>query len=348
MLRPVAVAATAFLVSGCATAYSPLYSPAEVAQTAKARAATSNFYRKKDGSLPTSPAVATCEGRADGRDARLAQTLACAEVLQYVYSNGYRDISAWRDIATLPVIGGAGAGALILLNGKDEAAKRAGKVGIGVGVIAAIRDQFWPSSLPLSFIKGHAALGCVIAEGEYFHGTPASDVHGAMMKRLSALTLLSVDMARLRATFPAVKPKPTASEEAQLKATQAVADQALALANEQIGTSATESTAYEFANSAFRKAVTDVGAWVASRGRDRPDFSYQDFVGKYAPTDDSTERALLDRPPPSPLPIQQLITDLATTTQELIVATRLLKAATPDYKERIAHVGKCATGLPSE
>jgi hypothetical protein len=347
MLRSVAIVATAFLVSGCATAYSPLYSPAEVAQTAKARAKSVSLIRGQDDAISTSGAVTTCEQKPITREDRLSQTLACAEVLQYVYSNGYRDISAWRDIATLPVIGGAGAGALILLNQKDEAVKRAGKVALGIGVISAVRDQFWPSSVPLAFIKGHAALGCVIAEGEYFVGDPALEVHRNLESNLGTLSDKTVYLSLLRSKSPS--PPATEAEAAQLKSAHAVAEQALVLANDQIEAGSSQAAAYDFASSPFRKAVTEIGAWVATKGRDRPNFSYDEFVGKYAPADSGGQARTLDEATLSrrTYTAQQLLSELAEKTQEVVVATRRLRASTPDYKARLVEVGKCASSLTS-
>ena len=345
MPRSVLLITAAFSMTACATSYAPLYSPTEVARVAESHAISNGV---TDFSLLRSPALAACEAGGQSVD-RLAQTLGCAEILQGIYSSGYRNASNWNDAATLLTIGGAGGAAWILVNGKKNSVKKAAKVGIGVGILSALRDQFFPDALPTTFIKGHAALGCVIAQRDYFKGSAADSIHDSLKSSLEAVQTTAIALATLRYTSP--NPAATKTEDEQLKAAQAVADQAIAFADDQLETSGGQLLAFEFANSTFVKAVTDIGAWVASRGRAHADFSYQDFVQKYAP---STSGGGAAKPIVAPaiaaapsLTAAELLTQLSKTTQELIIETRELKASTPDYKAQLATVAQCATALPT-
>jgi hypothetical protein len=337
MLRPLAVMATALSLGACTTQYAPLYSPAQVATRSVAI----------DPSAPTGAAARKCISQTG-----LKQTLACAEVLQGIYSSGYETTSNYQDLASLPVIGGAGAAALILLNGHQNAAKRAGKVGIGVGVFAALRDQFLPSNLPSSFIKGHAALGCVISDGDYFVGENGDKVEANLERQIRVVSAARDDLGKLRFANP-TDSKPAAAD--LLKAARTVTDQALELAATQLQSSEGQWAAFQFANATFRKAVTDVGAWVASRGRERPNTSYNDLVGRLSPPadrsqgggDEQTESLAFNAERSTGLTTSQLLAALSQGSTALVTQVNILKGATPDYTGRLDHVTKCATDLPA-
>lgn len=103
MSRSIVAIGLPFLLGACSTLYPPLYSAPTIAETAP------------DGTLK-----ADCQSHQDPLD----QTLACAEILQDVYSNGYQDTAKWQDISQLPIIGAAGAAAWILLKDEENAGER--------------------------------------------------------------------------------------------------------------------------------------------------------------------------------------------------------------------------------
>lgn len=336
MIRPV-LAATAlpFLLGGCATStsYPPLYSAPTIARTAG------------DGTLK-----AACTSSEHPLD----QTLACAEILQDVYSTGYSESARWQDISQLPIIGAAAAAAWILLKDKENAAKKVGKVGIGALAYSAARDQLLPKDMPVIFIKGHSALGCVLAEEIYFRGTAADDSFAALNGSLLDTARQANKVSALRYSIPS---DPAASPEL-LKAAQSLADQAIAAANTQLRASRQERAAHEFANSPFRRSVSDIAAWVASKGRTRPNASYEALLqgmssaptGAKPPT--TTQGAVPPPPPPPPPPEPQrnsaeLIRKIGEESQKLTGMTIDLQGNTPPYGARLVQVTNCATDLPS-
>ena len=335
MIRPVLAAALPFLLGACATYYPPLYSAPTVAGTAAA------------GTLKDA-----CTHSEDPLD----QTLACAEILQDVYSTGYSESAKWQDISQLPIIGAAAAAAWILLKDKENAAKKVGKIGIGALTYSAARDQLMPKDMPVNFIKGHSALGCVLAEEVYFSGTAAEESFDALNDSLLATADQANKVSDLRYSIPS---DPAASPEL-LKAAQALADQAIAAANTQLRTSRQERAAHEFANSPFRRSVSDIAAWVASKGRARPNASYEDlFKGMSStPKGSGTPSAVVGLdgsappPPPPPPPERQmssaeLIRKIGKESQMLTSMTIELQGNTPPYVARLTQVTKCATDLPS-
>ena len=260
MNRPAMAFVLPVLLGGCTTLYPPLYSSPSVAAKAS----------DQDADL-------TLDCRQN--DDPLGQTIACAEILQSIYSSGYENSAQWRDFSQLPIIGAAATAAWILLKNKDNAARTAGKIGIGALTYSAARDHLVPTGLPDVFIKGHGALGCVIAQGEYFNGTTADEYSGSLKNELANAYLLRVAVQKLRYLDPAAGDKSATPE--MLAAARTLADQSITLSAAQLEASQTQLGAYEFANAPFRKAVTDIAAWVASRGRTRPNPSYDALLGTF-------------------------------------------------------------------
>jgi hypothetical protein len=276
------------------------------------------------------------------------QTTACAQLLQDVYSKGYIESAKWNDFSQLPIIGAAGAAAWILLKNQDNAAQKVGKIGIGTGVYAAGRSQLLPSGLPEVFIKGHSALGCVLAEEVYFRGTAADSQFALLEGSLETVAGLAAATSLLRYAEPS---DPAASADL-LKAARALADQSINAANTHLRTSRQERAAYEFAASPFRQSVSDVAAWVASKGRARPNASYDDLLkqmssspapsgGQQATTASAME---VSRSRPSSA---ELIERIGQLSQQLTAATIELQGNTPPYGARLTKVAKCATDLPA-
>lgn len=354
MIRPASALAAALplLLGACSTYYPPLYSsPSIVAQPA----AKDNTTLAND-----------CSGKADARGNidTLAQSVACAEILQAIYSNSYEDSARWQDISQLPLIGAAAAAAWILLKDKENAAKKVGKIGIGALTYTAARDQLFPKGMSEIFIKGHSALGCIIAEKEYFRGTAAKGAFDGLELSLKEVTLLAAATSALRYTTPSDTP---ASPEL-LRAAQTLADQAVAAANTQLRASRQERAAYQFAASPFRKSVSDVAAWVASKGRTRPNASYDDLlkgmssspktdgdaqktaanlhaIGSNIPTPLARFQAAAD--PSNPPTAANLIRLIGEASQLLSSKSIELQGNTPAYGARLTRVEKCATDLPS-
>lgn len=329
MSRPVLAMALPFILGGCSTMYPPLYSPTSIAPV------------KVEGSTGhTEPAsVGTC------RDAPtpLKQTLSCADVLQSIYSKGYVESAQWNDIAQLPVIGAAGAAAWILLKGKDGAATKAGKIAIGTGVFAATRDQLLPKDMAPTFIKGHAALGCLIAQGDFFDGAAAQQSANNLKQAMGITEGLRADVQELRYLDPVADPKKPYDPEL-LKAARSIADQAITQSATQLEASATQLGAFEFASPHFRKATTDIAAWVASRGRVRPNAEYKDLLTKFSPPDTTEGVELIDGQSYDGV---ELTTLLAKKSALLSNSTIRLKGFTPDYQGRLTIVAKCASDLPT-
>lgn len=345
MRRFLAALSASSLLAGCSTYYPPLYSPSSVANLGASAAAGS-------------PALESCEGDEEG----LGLTLACAEVLQAIYSDSYRKTGKWEDIAQLPIIGAAGAAAWILLKGQDGYVKKVGKVGIGAGVYEAGRNQLMPKDMPKYFIAGHAALGCVIAEGPYFDADGANNTAETLRDDLLWVERLRVAVQALRY----VEPPANAGVNAELlKAARQIADQAVIQAEKQLEASQMQLAAYDFADSHFRKAVTDIGAWVASRSRVRPGLSYQGaFDGlKPKPPSGGTGKSIqilatssdptlrnelrIMSQSATPTPPADIVSTLAGAAAALGNATLRLKGETPDYQGRLNVVKKCATDLPA-
>lgn len=333
MIRPVLAAALPFLLGACATYYPPLYSAPTVAGTA---------------------AAGTLKDACTQSNNPLDQTLACAEILQDVYSTGYSQSAKWQDISQLPIIGAAAAAGWILLKDKDNAAKKVGKIGIGALTYSAARDQLMPKDMPVTFIKGHSALGCVLAEKVYFRGTAAEDSFASLDNSLLATAKQADKVSSLRYSIPT---DPAASPEL-LKAAQALADQAIVAANTQLRASRQERAAHEFANSPFRRSVSDIAAWVASKGRARPNARYDDLLKgmSSAPNAGGASPGVVGGPPPPPppppLPERQkssaeLIRQIGEESQRLASMTIELQGNTPPYVARLTQVTKCATDLPS-
>jgi hypothetical protein len=326
MSRSTLAIALPFLLGACTTMYPPLYSAPTIANTAS-----------------PSPLGANCRNNTDP----LNQTIACAELLQDVYSKGYVESAKWNDFSQLPIIGAAGAAAWILLKDQPKAARKVGKIGIGTGVYAAGRGQLLPVGLPEVFIKGHGALGCVLAEGPYFRGTGANSSVEALNKSLADTATFATITSRLRYTEPS---DPAASSEL-LKAARALADQAIAAANAQLRTSRQERAAYEFAASPFRQSVSDIAGWVASKGRVRPNTSYDDLLKGMSsgppkaapPTSVAPLMAFVSSQPTS----AELIGAIGAASQGLTEAVLELQGNTPPYAARLTKVAKCATDLPT-
>lgn len=321
MSRSIVAIGLPFLLGACSTLYPPLYSAPTIAETAP------------DGTLK-----ADCQSHQDPLD----QTLACAEILQVVYSNGYQDTAKWQDISQLPIIGAAGAAAWILLKDEENAARKAGKIFIGTGVYSAARNQLFPKGMPETFIKGHSALGCVIAEKVYFRGTAAENANAALDASLLETARISAELAELRHEPPT---DPDAAPDL-LKAARALADNAITAANSQLGASRKERAAYEFAASPFRRSVTNIAAWVASKGRDRPNLSYDDLLkgmssSPQAPTNESPSTETTRGGKTS----AALIRDIGRTSQQLSIETIKLQGNTPPYAARLDKVTECATKL---
>jgi hypothetical protein len=334
MSRSIVAIGLPFLLGACTTLYPPLYSAPTIAATAE------------EGTLKKD-----CQGHDDPLD----QTLACAEILQDVYSTGYQDSAKWQDISQLPIIGAAGAAAWILLKDEENAARKAGKIFIGTGVYSAARNQLFPKNLPETFIQGHSALGCVIAEKVYFRGDTAVEAFDALNQSL----LETADLATLLSWLRYKEPSDSASAEL-LKAARALADQAIAAANTQLGASRKERAAYKFAPSPFRQSVSDIAAWVASKGRARPNASYDDLLkgmssspkaepGTEAPLagvdplENARSLAAANERPTA----AQLIEAIGEVSQKLSSKTIELQGNTPPYAARLVKVTECATKLPA-
>ena len=345
MIRPVLIALP-FLLGGCATYYPPLYSAPTIADQPIAQS--------------SSTLVKNCRSNDDG----VLQTASCAEILQAVYSNSYEDSARWQDISQLPIIGAAAAAAWILLKNEDNAAKKAGKIGIGALTYTAARDQLFPKGMSEIFIQGHSALGCIIADKDYFTGAAAKEAFDALDVSLREVTLLAAATSALRYTTPSDAP---ASPEL-LKAAQSLADVAVAAANTQLRTSRQERAAFKFAASPFRKSVGDVAAWVASKGRVRPNASYGDLLknmsstpttGTATTTTTNTAVPAIDggvtltllrfqraADPSNPPTSAQLIRMIGEASQLLSSKSIELQGNTPAYGARLLKVEKCATDLP--
>jgi hypothetical protein len=340
MIRPVLVALP-MLLGACSTYYPPLYSAPSIAAS-----------RSATGTLKTN-----CETKDDSDP--VAQTLACAEILQAIYSNGYTESAKLQDISQLPIIGAAAAASWILLKNEDGAARTVGKIGIGALAYSATRDQLLPKGLPSYFISGHGALGCVISEGDYFSGTAALRQEEMLEEELSQAFLVRVAVQKLRYLDP--NPNDTSATPEMLAAARTLADQAIALSATQLDASQAQLGAFQFANSHFRRGVTDIAAWVASRGRStRPNLSYETLLGTFKPKEASnaegingpetvTEAAeaqlINDGKRTTPWAGSDLVERLATASSILTNAAIRLKGVTPDYKGRLEAVRKCATDL---
>jgi hypothetical protein len=343
MIRPVLLALP-ILLGGCSTYYPPLYSSPSIAASSAATGTLKTKCETKDESDPP------------------AQTLACAEILQAIYSDGYSESAQLQDISQLPIIGAAAAASWILLKNKDGAARKVGKIGIGALTYSAARDQLFPKDLPGYFITGHGALGCVLAEGDYFSGTTARNTEKNLAAEVSQAYMLRVAVQKLRYLDPAAGD--TSATPEMLAAARTLADQAITLSAAQLETSQAQLGAFQFANSHFRRGVTDIAAWVASRGRSsRPNLSYDTLLGTFKPTEsapgvteegttpsttgDQGEATLLRDANRTGWTGSQLVERLATASSILTNATIRLKGATPDYKGRLEAVRKCATDLPA-
>jgi hypothetical protein len=337
MNRAVLASALPVLLSGCTTLYPPLYSAPSVVAA---------YPNKSD------PLAKKCREES----VALTQTLACAEILQAVYSSGYKTSAQMQDISQLPIIGAAAAAAWILLKDKDNAARGAGKIGIGALTYSAARDQLLPTGLPDTFIKGHAALGCVIAHGGYFDGE-GKEYKTELEREVANTYLLRVAVQKLRYLDP--KPGDTSATPEMLKAARALADEAITQSAAQLETSQTQLGAFQFANVPFRSSVTNIAAWVASRGRTRPNASYDTLLGTFKPkaaaaavrngveTTDPGEQDLLADAEVTSWTGSDLVERLATASSILSNAAIRLKGSTPDYRGRLDAVVKCATDLPS-
>jgi hypothetical protein len=341
MNRAVLAIALPVVLSGCTTLYPPLYSAPAVVAAAP----------DEDAAL-----VTRCEDK-DKSDA-LRQTLACAEILQAVYSSGYQRSAQMQDISQLPIIGAAAAAAWVLLKDKENAARKAGKIGIATLTYSATRDQLLPTGLPDTFIKGHGALGCLIAEGDYFHGTAA----GTAFDSLNASLLTVADVAAITAKIRYMEPSDPAAAPELLKAARTLAEQAITGANAQLRTSRQERAAKEFASSVFRKSVSEIAGWVASKGRARPNKSYDDLLKGMSSTPapapategvrnisdpdhseiESLREFANDNPSPSSA---ELIRNLGSASQLLAARTIELQGNTPPYAARLKKVEECSTSL---
>lgn len=337
MFRRVSVMATTLplMLGACATYYPPLYSSPAIADQPIAKNSTT--------------LAGYCRGDSDA----VLQTVSCAEILQAVYSSGYTESAKLQDYSQLPIIGAAAAAAWILLKDKEKAAKKVGKIGIGALAYGEARDQLFPKGMSEIYIKGHAALGCVIVEKAYFSGGPAKDALKSLDQSLVNTAALSVKASQLRLEIPADK---DAAPEL-LTAARAFAEQAITAANTQVRASRQQRAAYIFAPSTFQQAVTDVAAWVASKGRARPNKSYDDLKNAMPsspktegpdatkPTDDA--RALLDLPvgKPKQRTTAEILNDLGLVTQGLTEATLALQGNTPPYTGRLEKIANCATDL---
>lgn len=341
---------TAFTLCGCSTLYPPLYSPASV---------TSPTFKTDRATLEASPAFKKCKADTD----KLTQTLNCAEVLQAIYSNNYRDSATWSDIAHLPIIGAAGAAAWVLLNDKKNATTKAGKILIGGGVLEAGRNQLLPADLPTYYVRGHSALGCVISEGQYFSGGNAQDVARSLRQQIADTRELMVAVQTLRYFEPPKKPAYSAD---LLTAARSIADTAVTQASAQVESSESQLGQHDFAEGHFRRAVTDIAAWVATKGRTRPNLTLEQAVEKFKPKEKATstdpaskaddglvsrltkaERDIIVASTDESLSGGMVIAALARGSRLLANSTSMLKGRTPDYAGRLAVVTRCVPDAPA-
>ena len=336
MRRPLVAIALPFTLGACTTLYPPLYSAPTIASTG----------------APTDALTVACKSGVDP----LAQTTACAQLLQDVYSKGYVESAKWNDFSQLPIIGAAGAAAWIILKDKPQAARKVGKIGIGTGVYSAARGQLLPAALPEVFIKGHGALGCVLSEEAFFRGSAAASQFGSLDESLREVATLAMVTSGLRYTEPS---DPVASADL-LKAARGLADQAITAANTQLRASRQERAAYEFAASPFRRSVSDIAAWVATKGRSRPNVNYDDLLKSMSSS--PPESSPLEGAAGSQNPVvaalaevaisqpssAQLIKAIGEASQQLTNATIRLQGNTPPYGARLTAVTKCATDLPAD
>lgn len=330
MIRPGLVVALPILLAGCSTYYPPLYSTRSVAAQAP----------------PGSESLQLgCKTNPD----ELEQTIACAEILQAIYSNGYVESAKLQDYSQLPIIGAAAAAAWILLKDKEKAAKKVGKIGIGALTYSEARDQLFPKGMSEIFIKGHSGLGCVITERTYFRGPVAEESFKALNDSLREVARLVALTTEKRYTPAPDKKVP----ESVLDAARILADQTIETAEKQLLASRQERAAWQFAPSAFRRSVGDIAAWVASKGRDRPNASYKDLLKGMSSSPEGAGGGDSPAPPPPPPPpltarrytSEDLLREIAQTSRALSLATIELQGNTPGYAARIEVVRDCATDL---
>lgn len=274
-----------------------------------------------------------------------------AATLQASYSTGYKETAKWQDISQLPIIGLAGIAAWVLLNNHENAAKKAGKIGIVALSYSGARDQLTAKGMPDAYIAGHGALTCILAEGSQFSGQNATTRHDAFARDLTGLTAQIEWASLLRHVEP--DPKKIGQYGEMLKAARALADQAIAAGRTAETGGFTQEGAFQGAAPAFRKAISSVSVRVASKGRVRPPLDFANLrdqmAAPKAPGVQSNGRrslsevelaTLVDNP-------ARLIDEIVKASNELMTATAKMSKVTPDYVKSLERVqGECVNLAP--
>jgi len=208
-----------------------------------------------------------------------------------------------------------------------------------------------------SLHQGTRRLGLRHCRESIFSGGTADSQFRSLDLSLTETADLAALVSGLRYTEPS---DPAASPDL-LKAARSLADQAITAANTQLRSSRQERAAHEFAASPFRQAVSDIAGWVASKGRARPNASYDDLLKSMTSTPptpadgqpaDAVPLSAIDRFRNSlslnpPRTSADLISAIGQSSQLLTSASIELQGNTPPYGARLTKVTKCATDLPS-
>jgi hypothetical protein len=321
--RPLGAAATALLLTACATQYS--YPPLAT-------------FKAPELEHPTE---------------ELGAILAEAQFLQGKYSEGYQYTAKWQDWSQLPVVGAAAVAAWVLLNDHSNAAKKVGKIGIGALAYSNVRDNLVAAGMPEIYIKGHTAMTCILAEGSVFEGQKADHRHQLLENNLQAIANALDRVTQLRYK------EASKGDQELLKTARGVADQAITAGRTAETAARRQAGAYDNAAPAFRKAVSSVSAAVASKGRARPptDFAtLRDAMGAgktpaKGPTPgvrgenlDPEQKMFLDAMESNDA--GKVTRALAHFTSNLSSATAELAGATPDYTKSIDNLAGCVTQGP--
>ena len=264
-------------------------------------------------------------------DAALAE----AARLQGTYSTGYTKSAQAADWSQLPIIGAAAAAAWVLLVDHKSAAKTAGKIGIGVGAYSAARGQLFGAGLTDSYLAGHAALTCVLAEGSNFSGVTAKASYDAMDVKLGDVATALGDLTKTVHETPASVGKQADA----LQAAQVTADAAIEQARAASRTALAEEGAYLNAGPVFRNAVASISVRVASKARVRPPIDFatlRDSLALPKPASTATGHSKTIR-----RPVDAVLADIRSRTTELLRQTMALIAVTRPYRQSLEHVAAC-------
>lgn len=275
---------------------------------------------------------------------RVGEILASAHALQQTYGRYYLQSAQAEQIGQLPLIGLGSAAAFILFKGKPSAASEAGRIGIAAGTYSAARGVLGGQELPDIYIKGHAALSCVISEGVLFSGASATLRHEKLKGLLTQLatTISDLDVALNRQIVPAVT---STTDQAAIDQWRQIAADTIQKARETETASLIESTSFDGASIIFSGAYSSISMRVNSKARLQPQVNYSDFLASLSPAANPPKPKESGTQGNPSTGLEGWFGEVIALTKGLRLETAKLQAETPPYGASLSRTAKCPDAI---